>query len=338
MREALFIKKNEKKWKTFQEAQTLDPDETAERFITLIDDLGYARTFYPRSKVTRWINGIAASIYQNIYRNKKEKYTRIIDFWKYELPLLFRNYHRILLFTTVLFLLFVIVGYFSAVKNPDFVRAMLGNNYVDLTEDNINKGDPFGVYRDDNPFSMFVRIAFNNIKVAFITFIGGITAGLATLNILWSNGIMLGSFHQFFASHGLGIQSVLVVWIHGTIEICSIIIAGTAGFIVADGLLFPRTYTRIQSFRRAMKDAAKVMICLVPFFILAGFIESYITFRMSETFSRSAGGLPVWASILILVLSLAFVVWYFVLLPIRYGRKGIYLKKDGIVSRVYEKN
>src|SRR6187401_52230 len=107
MREALFIKKNAKKWNAYQNGATTNPDETAERFITLIDDLSYAKTFYPKSKVTRWINGIAASIYQNIYKNKKEKYGRIFQFWKYELPLLFKKYHRIFLFTAFVFILCV---------------------------------------------------------------------------------------------------------------------------------------------------------------------------------------------------------------------------------------
>ena len=82
----MFIKRNAGKWKKYQHEPARTAEETAERFTVLIDDLSYAKTFYPRSKVTIWINGITASIYQNIYRNKKEKYRRIIYFWKYELP------------------------------------------------------------------------------------------------------------------------------------------------------------------------------------------------------------------------------------------------------------
>lgn len=126
-----------------------------------------------------------------------------------------------------------------------------------MTEDNIAKGDPFGVYKDDNPFSMFIRIAFNNIKVAFIAFIGGLTLGFVTFRLLWSNGIMLGCFQYLFFSNGLGLKSILVIWIHGTIEISSIIIAATAGFILANGILFPGTYTRLESFRRGQKMQQK---------------------------------------------------------------------------------
>ncbi len=335
MREALFIKKNAEKWKTYQHQETKDPDETAERFITLIDDLSYAKTFYPKSKVTRWINGIAASIYQGIYQNRKEKYSRIFSFWKFELPLLFKKYHKIFLFTTVIFFVFVGVGYFSSRENPAFVRGILGDRYVNMTEENIANGDPFGVYKDGNPFTMFVRIAFNNIRVAFTTFIGGFTLGFFTLSVLWSNGIMLGSFQYLFFSNGLGMQSVLVIWIHGTIEIASIVIAGTAGFILANGLLFPGTYSRMESFKKGAKDAMKVLICLIPFFIIAAFLESYITHLMSETFDKSSrSGMPVWASVLILSASFILIIWYFIIYPIRLSRKGYLVKNESIVNRL----
>lgn len=335
MREAMFIKKNAEKWNQYQHAPTDNPDATAERFVDLIDDLSYAKTFYPKSKVTRWINGIAAGIYQSIYRNKKEKYSRIFTFWKYELPLLFKRYHSIFLFTTVLFVLFVAIGVFSSMYNEQFIRGVLGDGYVDMTEENIAKGDPFGVYKDDNPFSMFVRIGFNNIRVAFLSFIFGFTLGILTIWVMWQNGLMLGCFQYLFFSKGLGIKSVMVIWIHGTLEISAIVIASTAGFILASGILFPKTYSRFVSFKRGAKDAAKVLISLIPVFIVAAFFESYVTHLMSQTYDKANNpGLPVWASVLILSVSLAFIIWYFVIHPIRLHRKGYYIRPDGIIHRL----
>jgi uncharacterized membrane protein SpoIIM required for sporulation len=327
MREGMFIKKNVDKWNSYQHNKTNDPDETAERFITLVDDLSYAKTFYPKSKVTRWINGIAAGIYQNIYQNKKEKHNRIFTFWKYELPLLFKKYHPILLFTFLVFLLFVAVGVFGSVKDENFIRGILGDNYVDMTEDNIAKGDPFGVYKSDNPFTMFVTIAMNNSFVAFLMVIGGLLAGVGTLFLMWQNGLMLGTFQYMFFARGLGLKSVLVIWVHGTLEILAFVIASAAGFIIAGGILFPGTYSRKISFKTTIKDALKIMIVLVPVFIIAAFFESYVTHLMSNTFDNDANaGLPVWAGAAILLLSLSFIVWYFVIYPVRLYKKTTSLK------------
>lgn len=333
MREGMFIKKNVDRWNEYQHKQTNDPDETAERFITLVDDLSYAKTFYPRSKVTRWVNGIAAGIYQNIYQNKKEKYSRIFSFWKYELPMLFRKYHGILLFTFLVFLLFVGIGVFGAHRDEQFIRGVLGDSYVDMTEDNIAKGDPFGVYKSDNPFTMFVYIAMNNTFVAFLMVIGGFLLGIGTMYSMWNNGMMLGCFQYMFFAKGLGYKSVMVIWIHGTLEILAFVVASTAGFILAHSILFPGTFSRVSSFKRGAKDALKIMIILVPVFILAAFFETYVTHLMSNTYDRENNfGLPVWASAIILVSSLAFILWYFVIYPIRLHKKGFQLAPEGTLK------
>ena len=319
----MFIKRNVDKWNQYQQEETNDPDETAERFVTLVDDLSYAKTFYPQSKVTRWINGIAANIYLNIYKNKKEKYSRVFLFWKYELPLLFKRYHKILLFTFLLFAAFVFIGVFSSMKDETFIRGILTDEYVEMTERNISNGDPFGVYKDDNPFTMFVTIAINNTSIAFLMAIGGMLLGIPTLFSMWQNGLMLGCFQYLFFAKGLGYQSIMVIWIHGTLEILALIISSTAGFIIAHSILFPGTYSRMLSFKRGIKDALKIMIVLVPVFIMAAFFESYVTHLMSNTYSNEKNqGIPVWVSAIILAGSLSFIVWYFIIYPIQLHKKN----------------
>ena len=143
MREGKFIDKNVDRWKDYLET-TDDPDEQANRFIHLIDDLSYAKTFYPQSKTTQFINGLAAKQFQYLYQNKKQNYSRLYTFWKFELPLLFGKYHRIYLFTFSFFLLCVIIGVIASIHNQDFVRSILGDGYVDMTEENICIAD-FGL-------------------------------------------------------------------------------------------------------------------------------------------------------------------------------------------------
>ena len=307
MREGQFIKRNIDRWKNYQEP-TEDPDEVAKRFMHLVDDLSYAKTFYPFSNTVRYINGLAANIFMSIYRNKKEKKNRITHFFSTELPLTVRRHHRTLLFTLLFFLLFIAIGVFSGMQEQTFVRAVLGDSYVDMTERNIANGDPFGVYKDSNEFFMFVRIAFNNIMVSFYAFVMGITLGIGTVYVLFKNGLMLGVFEYMFFHHGLGAESILVVFIHGTLEISAIVIAGSAGLIIGNSILFPKTYTRVQSLMRGAKDAVKIVVSLVPIFIVAAMFESYVT-RYTN--------MPVWLSISILTGSLAFMLWYFVYLPIR---------------------
>jgi uncharacterized membrane protein SpoIIM required for sporulation len=312
VREGLFIKKNIDKWKQSQYEPATDPDEMAGEFTELVNDLGYSKTFYPHSKVTQYLNGLASRIYLGIYRNKKEESSRIVRFWKTELPLVVRRYHREVFYSFLIFIFFALLAAFSAAHDETFVRGVLSDRYVDMTEDNIARGDPFGVYKNENQWSMFLGIALRNLKVAFMTFVSGIVVSIGTIWLLFTNGVMVGSFQYYFFSKGLGLKSVLVIWIHGTLEISSIIIAGAAGLILGNSILFPGTHKRISSLKRGAKDGLKLMIGLIPLFITAAFLEGFVT-RYS--------GMPVWISLFILLSSLLFIIWYFVVYPIRLEKR-----------------
>jgi len=181
VREGLFIKRNIDKWKQYQYEPANDPDEMAGQFTELVNDLGYSKTFYPHSRVTQYLNGLASRIYLGIYRNKKEESSRIGRFWKKELPAVVYRYRREILYSFLIFILFAVIAAFSAAHDESFVRGVLGDGYVDMTEDNIAKGDPFGVYKQDNQVAMFLAIALNNIRVAFLFFISGFLLGLGTV-------------------------------------------------------------------------------------------------------------------------------------------------------------
>ena len=187
----------------------------------------------------------------------------------------------------------------------------MGNDYVNMTNDNIAKGDPMGVYKEMNPGVMFLMIASNNVKVMLFTFVLGIVFSVGSIYQLMYNGIMLGSFQYFFFSKGFGWQSVLTIWIHGTLEISTIILAGAAGMIMGNSFLFPKTYNRWVSLRRGAKDGLKIAIGIVPIIVTAAVFESFVT-RHTE--------MPLWLSIAILGGSLLFIIWYVKIYPARLNK------------------
>lgn len=317
MREPLFVKQNKAKWRSFEQSPTNDPDELADRFIQITDDLAYAKTFYPKSQTTVYLNGLAAGLHQSIYKNKSEKSHRFLTFWKYELPLLFKKYQRQLLYSFLFFFVFCLIGALSAKYDETFVRLIMGDDYIDMTNANIAKGDPFGVYKGQNELLMFFGIAANNIYVSLVTFVSGIIFSVGSVFFLFRNGIMLGSFQYYFFSKGLGMQSILVIWIHGTLEISAIIIAGAAGIILGNSFLFPKTFKRFESLKRGAKDAMKIAVGIIPILIVAAFFEGFVT-RHTE--------MPLWLSVSILAASLVFVIWYVILYPNKLYNKNPNLK------------
>jgi len=312
LREGLFIKKNKDRWERLEEQTPVNPDEMASDFTKLVDDLAYAKTFYPPSRVTQYVNSLAAKIYLGTYRNRKEESNRLVKFWKYDVPMAVRRHHLIILFSLIIFFVFFSIGFFSSVKDPQFIREMLGDDYVDTTEANIREGNPFNIYASENSFVMWMYIMVNNILVSFRYFFRGIALGIPSLVALGKESIRIGAFEQMFAAKGLGGQAVTTILIHGMLELTAIIITCAAGVVMGTGYLFPKTGRRLDAFRDGAKDGVKMVLGLIPVFMIAAFFEGYITryYKM-----------PLPLSLLILSITGSFVIWYFAIYPIRLERK-----------------
>ncbi len=315
MKEIVFLKQNAEKWKKFESLlkgkKGAGPDETAELFIELTDDLAYSKTFYPESRTTMYLNSITARVHRKIYKNRKEEGGRIFRFWKNDLPLLVFEKKKTLLFAFLVFVVSVLIGWISAAGDESFVRLIMGDRYVRMTLENIGKGDPMAVYKSMNEVEMFLGITLNNIMVAALAFVSGVLFSFGTGYILFNNGVMLGAFHYFFYKKGLLSVAMLSIWIHGVLEISAIILAGSAGMVIGNSILFPGTFSRLHSFRLGAANGLRILVGIVPMFIIAGFLEGFVT-RHTE--------MPLALSLVIIGLSLAAVFYYFIVYPFKLSK------------------
>lgn len=318
MKELIFIRNNIDNWERIERmAEDLKqetPDDIADAYTAVCADLAFAYTHYPSSRITLYLNNLASVLHNAIYRNKREKRSRIITFWTREVPATMYAERRNLLAALLIFLFGATVGVVSQLIDPDFCRIILGDQYVDMTLDNIAKGTPMAVYDGGNATDMFLGITINNIGVAFRTFVVGLVSSLLTVVMLFYNSVMVGCFETFFAQQGLLGEASLAIFLHGTLEISSIVVAGAAGLAIGNSWLFPGTYSRFYAFRQGAKRGLKIVVGTVPLFIIAGFVEGYVT-RHTE--------IPDALRLTFILLSLAFVIGYFVVLPRIAARKNL---------------
>ena len=315
MKEVTFVKQNTDRWKIFEnltaQGVKANPDELAEHFVQLTDDLAYARTHYPKSRTTLYLNNLTARIHQSIYRTRRERSNRLITFWTHELPLLMFSVRKQLLYAFIIFSISTLVGVVSTAYDDGFAKMFLGSGYINMTLENIKKGDPMAVYKNESGMAMFLFIPWHNMQVAILTFIFGIFC--LSWYFLVRNGIMLGTFQWFFYKYGLLATSAATIWIHGTLEISCIILAGCAGLVVGNSILFPGTYSRLNSFKTGAARGLKITIGILPILLVAGFLESYITRRT---------GMPVWEKLAIIISSAVFIIGYFVVYPVVLHRRA----------------
>ncbi|MFN3405281.1 MAG: stage II sporulation protein M [Cytophagaceae bacterium] len=315
MRENKFIDQNKKKWQEFEDMLKLehnDPDKLSDLFVQISDDLSYAKTFYPNRSVRFYLNNLAQQLFYKLYRTKRNTFSNFLNFWQHQLPRVVFEARKPLILSLIIFIIATIIGVFSTIQDPDFTKTILGERYVEMTKENIESGDPMAVYKKMNQVDMFLGITINNVRVALMTFVTGIFLSIGTIIVMIYNGVMIGTFQYFFAERGVFLESFLTIWLHGTLEISSIIISGGAGLTLGSGLIFPGTFSRMQSLRLSGRRGLLIMLGVVPILVFAAIIESFIT-RYTDVHPALRAGL--------IIVSFIFIAGYFIVYPwIKYKR------------------
>ena len=312
MNEVQFLNKNMKKWEAFEalldnKSQT-NPDKVSDLFINLTDDLAYSRTYFPNAKATQYLNQLTQKAHRIIYKNQPINNNRIKTFWASEFPLLIYGSRKEIFISFIILAISVLIGIVSNKYDNGFTRIIMGDGYVNMSLSNIQKGDPLAIYKSMNQLDMFLGITINNVRVSFIAFAMGILTPIGTCFIVLKNGVMLGTFHSFLAEQGFLLDSIATIWVHGTYEIFAIIVAGGAGIVIGNSIVFPKTYSRIESFRRGALRGSKMVIGLIPVFVVAGFLEGFVT-RYTQA--------PYFVRFGIIIFSILSIVYYFYLYPLQ---------------------
>jgi len=280
MKESEFIEQNKEKWVDFEDnlrKKDVSPEKTSKLFIQITDDLSYARTFYKNRSVKNYLNGVAKLLFNDINKNGKNRFSTFINFWKIDLPLVMYMSRRAMLVSFIVFVSCFVLGVVTSIYNPDFAKTILSSGYIEMTNENIDKGDPLAVYKSDGEMATFLPIFLNNIRIDFWTFFSGIFMAIGTLFIMVVNGVMVGVFQYFFIEKGLFWESFLTIWTHGALEISGIVLSGGAGLTLGKGLLFPGTYSRFQAFKISGMNGLKIIMGVAPVTLLAAFIEGFLT-------------------------------------------------------------
>ncbi len=147
------------------------PYGIASQYIQLNNGLSYAQTYYPKSKVITYLNQLAAKAFQKIYKTKREDTNRIVEFWKTEVPLIVYEYRKYIYLAFAISTLFTAIGAISAANDGEFVRSILGDQYVDMTLENIENGNPVAVYKSGSNWGSFIAVFYPNLTLPKIYFV-----------------------------------------------------------------------------------------------------------------------------------------------------------------------
>jgi uncharacterized membrane protein SpoIIM required for sporulation len=236
-------------------------------------DLSAVRSDPSSVQQSRYLNQLLGRAHYAVYSGQKKTVSRVIQFFWNEYPVIFRRYLSYTAASTAIFALGALAGMFITLSSPDYMREFLGPQMVSTIEK--HEMWTHSVVAAAPQESSFIMT--NNMTVSFLTFAGGITAGLWTLFQLFFNGMLLGVIGVACAMNDMSIKLWSFVAPHGVLELPAIFIAGGAGLRLAQALLFPGTLSRRDSLAIGGNQAVQLLVGVIPVLIIAGTIEGFFS-------------------------------------------------------------
>ncbi|MDE2677010.1 MAG: hypothetical protein F4087_03115 [Gemmatimonadetes bacterium] len=240
-------------------------------------DLARARTYGASPGLLGTVRRWAGSGHNLLYRSSGRVAVSVGHWIWAEFPRAVRRFHRQVLLAALM--LFGPMGatYLGVQDRPVLARVLAGGAVAGAEA--IDENDPEASYQGEVPLSRLptfsAAVMTNNIQVAFMTFAGGLLAGLGTLLILVFNGISIGAAIGAYGSEGVPLVIMAFVFPHGFIELAAICVAGGAGLGLGSAILMPGRRTRAAALRERGRAFLTLLAGSVLMLVVAGLIEGY---------------------------------------------------------------
>ncbi len=236
-------------------------------------DLATVREDVTSNQLTFYLNQLLGRAHNLIYMGHKQKISGLVRFYTETFPQVFRKTFPQ---TFLAFLIFTVTGVATwavTIHDPAFAHRMLGPEMMATIEKREMWTKSIVTIK---PLAAS-GIMTNNLAVCFTTFAMGITAGIGTIYMMFTNGMLIGVIGAATWQAGMALQLWSFVAAHGALELPAIFISGGAGLEIARGMLFPGLLPRRESLALAGGRAARLMIGIVPMLVVAGIIEGFLS-------------------------------------------------------------
>lgn len=236
-------------------------------------DLSTARADKSSRNLELYLNRLVGRAHNFVYSGKRVSAASVWRFFAHGYPRLLRRLSGYVLAATLVSVLAGCLGALMTMVRPQIGMMFLGPETIaNLDQHKMWTESVLSMKPQASS-----QIMTNNISVCFVTFAGGITAGLFTLFELFNNGLMLGVVSTVCHQHHMALSLWSFVAAHGALEIPSIMLAGAAGLRLGAGMLFPGMLRRREALAVAGSEAVQLVSGTIPLLIVAGTLEAFLS-------------------------------------------------------------
>ena len=289
----LFIKEERGYWSELEEILDIlerKPEyrmdlAQARRFYYLYQrtsaDLAKIMTFSAELELRRYLESLVGKAFSEIHETRKKPYRLALSRWFFHtFPRTFRRH--IFAFWICLIVMLLGFAFGGLAISLDFSAKEFLVPFPHLQTDPSKRvADEESVDRDrlkNQKYSFSSYLITHNIRVSIFALALGMTWGIGTVILLFSNGVMLGviALDYIFA----GQSTFLLAWLmpHGSIEIPAILLAGQAGLVLANALIgWGRPVLLRERLRRISGDVVTLVFGVAIMLLWAGIVEAFLS-------------------------------------------------------------
>ena len=241
-------------------------------------DLLVARGELVDAAIVDYLNDLVARAYAHVHSGTGSKARRLPQFFLREFPRLFRAEWRVVTLSALLFFGGGAVGAVAMAVDPHAAGVLIPEDHQQRTPAERVAEDEGGPGHTGDEGAAFSSFLFtHNIQVTFMVFALGLTFGVGTASMMFTNGVPLGALAVQYHQYGKGLFFWAWILPHGIPEVTQVIIAGAAGLVLARGLLVPGRLGRKDAVVAEARRAVRLVVGGMPVLVLAGLIEGTIS-------------------------------------------------------------
>lgn len=238
-------------------------------------DLAHAQAFFGGTEVHRALNQLCGQAYGVIYQRAGARLASLIGFYRTTFPALAAETLPYTKVAAGLLILGAIVGATTVLLSPSGADLILDPVIVD----HIRRRELWTDLLLDqvHPAEAATAIFTNNLRVSFLSFAAGVTAGAGTVLLMLFNGMHVGAIVAACAQNDVAGGMLSFMSAHGPVELSIIAITGGAGLMIGHALIEPGERARGPVLRERAVKAVQLVLGCAPVLVVVGVVEGFVS-------------------------------------------------------------
>ena len=236
-------------------------------------DLALARRRFPGEAVVRELDALVGRarplVYDQERRGRSVAHFVTTGYWRRV-----RERPALLLAAALLLLLPWVLTAIWATRDPGAAAGVVPSQYRSVTQP--RNGTDLGLSTDQSA-AFSSEIFTNNIRVTFFSFAAGIAVGLGTALLLVYQGVIFGGVTGLAIWSGNGRAFFELTLAHGILELSCVVVGSAAGLRLGWALVAPGRRRRGVALAAEAGPAVEMVVGTIPWLVLAGLIEGFVT-------------------------------------------------------------